>query len=183
MPYRKRRYIPGELQFITSSTYRRTPLFRPERFCRCFVDRLADVRKATGFLLIGWVLKPEHFHLLLKPESAEATSRIVQRLKIRTAMQILKLLRENQDSAWCRKMPAQLALPPAVHDESHHRVWQRRFYPYGIFSEKKQLEKLDYMHNNPVMRRLVSSPSDWPWSSWRFYFLEDKSIIAMDRIQ
>jgi REP-associated tyrosine transposase len=100
MPSRRLQYIPGELQFITSSTYRRTALFRSPRFCRCFVDVLADVRKATGFLLIGWVLMPDHFHLLLKPESAEATSRIVQRLKIRTAMQILKQLRENQDKAW-----------------------------------------------------------------------------------
>ena len=85
MARRKLPYIPGELQFITSSIYRRTPLFGSERCCRCFVDALADVRKSTGFLLIGWVLMPEHFHLLLKPESAEATSRIMQRLKSRAA--------------------------------------------------------------------------------------------------
>jgi len=53
----------------------------------------------------------------------------------------------------------------------------------NIWSEKKQLEKLDYMHNNPVTRRLVSSPSEWPWSSWRFYFLQDASIMAMDRLK
>jgi hypothetical protein len=122
-------------------------------------------------------------NLLLKPESAEDTSRMVQRLKIRTAMQILKLLRENQNSAWCRKMLARLALPPTVHDESHHRVWERRFYPYGIYTEKKQLENLDYLHNNHVTRRLVSSPGAWPWSSWSFYFLQDASIIATDRME
>src|SRR5690348_5906487 len=169
MPMVRRRlpYIPGELQFITSSIYRRTPLFRSERCCRCFVDALTDVRKSTGFLLIGWVLMPEHFHLLLKPESADATSRIMQRLKSRAATGILKHLRENQDLAWCRKMLARLALPPTVHDESHHRVWQRRFYPYGI----------------PVTRRLVGSPGEWPWSSWRFYFLKDTSLITMDRVE
>jgi len=181
--HRKLPFIPGELQFITSSIYRRTPLFRSERFCRCFVDVLAQVRKANGFLLMGWVLMPEHFHLLIKPERAGDTSRIVQRLKLRTAMQILKLLRENQDSTWCRKTLARLTLPPSVHDESHHRVWQRRFYPYGIYSEKKRLEKLDYMHNNPVTRKLVSSPRDWLWSSWRFYFMDDTSLIAMDRAE
>ncbi|TAM83659.1 MAG: hypothetical protein EPN47_05995 [Acidobacteria bacterium] len=182
MPSPRFPYIPGELQFITSSVYRRAPLFRSERFCRCFADTLAEARKATGSLLIGWVLMPDHFHLLLKPESAEATSRIIQRLKSRTATSILKELRENQDRKWRRKMLARLALPPAVHDESHHRLWQRRFYPYGIYSEKKQLEKLDYMHHNPVARRLVSSPGEWSWSSWRFYFLEDSTLIAMDRV-
>jgi hypothetical protein len=49
--------------------------------------------------------------------------------------------------------------------------------------EKKELEKLDYMHNNPVTRGLVSSPGDWPWSSWRFYFLEDTWLMAMDRAE
>jgi REP-associated tyrosine transposase len=183
MARRRLPYIPGELQFITSSIYRRTPLFRSERCCRCFVDALTDVRKSTGFLLIGWVLMPEHFHLLLRPESADATSRIMQRLKSRAATGILKHLRENQDRSWCRKTLARLALPPTVHDESHHRVWQRRFYPYGIYSQKKQLEKLDYIHNNPVTRRLVGSPGEWPWSSWRFYFLEDTSLITMDRVE
>ncbi|HET7212446.1 MAG TPA: hypothetical protein VFL79_02560 [Terriglobia bacterium] len=82
-----------------------------------------------------------------------------------------------------RKTLARLALPPTVHDESHYRVWQRRFYPYGIYSEKKQSEKLDYIHNNPVTRGLVGSPGVWPWSSWRYYFLEDTSLITMDRVE
>jgi putative transposase len=183
MARRRLPYIPGELQFITSSVYRRMPVFNSERCCRCFVDALADVRKATGFLLVGRVLIPEHFHLLLKPESADATSGIMQRLKSRAATCILNHLRENQHRSWCRKMLARLALPASVHDESHHRLWQRRFYPYGIYTEKKQLEKLDYMHNNPVTRGLVNSPGDWPWSSWRFYFLEDTSLMAMDRVE
>ena len=39
-----------------------------------------------------------------------------------------------------------------------------------------------YMHNNPVKPRRLAQPDDWPWSSWRFYHLEDTSILAMDRI-
>jgi hypothetical protein len=52
----------------------------------------------------------------------------------------------------------------------------------NIGSEKKQNEKIDYMHNNPLKRSLVAHPGDWPWSSWRFYYLEDSSILAMDRL-
>ena len=48
--------------------------------------------------------------------------------------------------------------------------------------ERKLEEKLNYMHNNPVKRGLVRSPGDWPWSSWRFYFLQDASILRMDRL-
>ena len=39
-------------------------------------------------------------------------------------------------------------------------------------------EKLDYMHANPVKRGLVSSPEEWPWSSFRFYYLNDASVLA-----
>jgi REP element-mobilizing transposase RayT len=73
-------------------------------------------------------------------------------------------------------------LPATVHDEANGRVWQRRFYDMNIWSEKKINEKLDYVHNNPVERKLAGSPGDWPWSSWRYYFQEDASIIAMDRM-
>ena len=50
------------------------------------------------------------------------------------------------------------------------------------FREKKRLEKLDYMHNNPVKRGLVRSPEEWPWSSYRFYYLNDSSLLSMDRL-
>ncbi len=79
-------------------------------------------------------------------------------------------------------MLARLRLPSTVHDELHYRVCQRRFYPFNTYGEKKRLDKLNYMHENPVKRGLVSSPGDWPWSSWRFYFLQDASILAMDRL-
>ena len=60
------------------------------------------------------------------------------------------------------EMLARLRLPPTVHDESHFRLWNRRFHPFDVYSEAKRREKLNYMHNNPVKRGLVSSPGDWP---------------------
>jgi REP element-mobilizing transposase RayT len=78
MPFYYRVNSPGELQFITTSTYRRTPLFLSERFRRCFVRRLDEVRQEWHFLLIGWVLTPERFHVLIKPEPAETTPLIMK---------------------------------------------------------------------------------------------------------
>jgi REP element-mobilizing transposase RayT len=62
------------LQFITASTYRRAPLFLSERFSGGFVETLARVRPEMTCLLIGWVLMPDHFHLLLKPERVWVTT-------------------------------------------------------------------------------------------------------------
>ena len=116
---------------------------------------------------------PEHFHLLIRPEPAETTPAIMKALKEESAKRILKTLRGNAEHPWCRKTLARLRLPPTVHDESHYRLWQRRFYPFNVYSERKRLEKLNYMHNNPVKRRLVASADQWPWSSFRFYYLND----------
>jgi len=178
-----RRYsAPDQLQFITSSVYGRLKLFDSYRPRLMFVEVLRECRQELGFLLIGWVLMPEHFHFPIKPEPAESSSRLLQELKKRTAQRVVSVLTENQGHAWCRKMLNGLRLPPSVHSDSRYRVWQRRFYPYGVYSEKKRLEKLNYMHNNPVKRGLVHSPEEWPWSSLRFYYLNDSSPLSMDKL-
>ena len=152
MPIYHRVYSAGQLQFITTSTYRRVPIFRSERFCHYFVQRLKEVRQEFNCLLIGWVLMPEHFHLLLKPQPAESTPTVIKGLKEETARRILRTLRENQQRPWCSEMLARLRLPSSVHDESNFRLWQRRFHPFNVYCEEKRREKLDYMHNNPVKR-------------------------------
>jgi REP-associated tyrosine transposase len=123
---------------------------------------------------------PEHCHLLIWPSDWANPSQIMQKLSERTANFILRALRHNQTHPRCRKMLTCFELPPTVHHHAHHRVWQRGGYDLNIWSEKKRQEKLTYMHNNPVRRGLVSQPGEWPWSSWRFYYLEDSSILAMD---
>jgi hypothetical protein len=85
----------------------------------------------------------------------------MKELKEESAKRILRTLGANAQHPWCRKkMLASFRLPSTVYDESHYRLWQRHFYPFNVFSEKKFQEKLDYMHNNPIERRLVSSPSE-----------------------
>jgi putative transposase len=49
------------------------------------------------------------------------------------------------------------------------RVWQERFYDFNVWSARKEAEKLEYMHNNPVVRGFVAEPGQWEWSSYRWY--------------
>jgi REP element-mobilizing transposase RayT len=123
---------------------------------------------------------PEHSHLLTWPGSLANPSQIT--LPERTANFILRNLGENLAFPWCRKMLKRFALPPTVHDQAHYRVWNRRGYDMNIWSEKKIQEKLNYMHNNPVKRGLVAQPGEWPWSCWRYYYFDDSSVLAMDRL-
>ncbi len=54
--------------------------------------------------------------------------------------------------------------------------------PFNVFTHKEHMQKLDYMHNNPVAAGLVASAEQWPWSSFRFYSLNDSSILPVDRV-
>jgi REP-associated tyrosine transposase len=65
-----RYYGENDLHFLTTSTYRRTPVFNSELFKREFVATLAELRAELGFRLLGYVLMPEHFHLLVWPSEA-----------------------------------------------------------------------------------------------------------------
>ena len=93
---------------------------------------------------------PDHFHLLIKPDPTASASRFMQELKKGTPQRILSALSENQRVPCGGKMRARLRLPPTVHADSQFRVWQRRFYPFGVYSERKRLEKLNYIHGNAM---------------------------------
>src|SRR5580698_5791087 len=63
--------------------------------------------------------------------------------------------------------------------ESSHSMafWQARFYDFNVGTTKKRVEKLRYMHRNPVKRGLVQSPGQWRWSSYRFYLLDETGAV------
>jgi REP-associated tyrosine transposase len=58
--------------------------------------------------------------------------------------------------------------------------WQHRFYDFNIWTDKKRIEKLRYMHRNPVVRGLVASPEQWDWSSHRFYSTGEAGILCVN---
>ena len=60
--------------------------------------------------------------------------------------------------------------------------WLTRYYDFNVFSEKKRIEKLRYMHRNPVTRGLAVRPEDYYWSSFRFYArFKEPSVVTMVR--
>ena len=160
----------------------RVRIFDSDRYKRKFVQTLDELRAELDFRIIGYVLMPEHCHLLVWPGPSANPSEIMQKLAERTANFILRNLRQNLSFPWCQRMLRRFRLPPTVHHHAHYRVWNRRGYDMNVWTEKKIHEKLDYMHNNPVARGLVAAPADWPWSSWRYYSRQDRSVLAQDRM-
>ena len=167
----KRLYGLGHLHFLTFSCYRQLPLLKSKRSRDVFVQELGRVRREFCFQLVGYVVMPEHVHLLIG-ETAHATPSIVlHRLKLRVA----KRLRRRK-----RRAPtAQMALPFEPCEEEPRSFWQTRFHDFNVYSSGKRKEKLNYIHANPVKRGLVNHPKDWAWSSWSFYHGRE-ALLTMD---
>ena len=141
MPWSLHRYHQsGDPHFITFSCYRRQPLLREPRACQAFETALEGVRRWYGMYVFGYVIMPEHVHLLLtEPERAS----------LAVAMQILK-----------QKSASKLTTPGGT------PFWQRRYYDRNIHSHKEHIAALRYIHRNPVKRGLVELPEQWRWSSF-----------------
>lgn len=168
-----RHYGRGHLHFITFSCYRRLPLLRSVRARNVFVKILGEVRDRYGFSLVGYVVMPEHIHLLISEPAKGTPSTAIQILKQRVSR---RLLRKRRTPA------AQFHLTFASGDGSLPRFWQRRFYDFNVWSLKKRVEKLQYMHMNPLKRKLVNHPKDWPWSSHSFYSKLKHGLIRIDPV-
>ena len=74
--------------------------------------------------------------------------------------------------------PRQGTLWNTALDAGH--IWQARFYDFVVFTEKKRVEKLRYMHRNPVKRGLVLEPQLWEWSSYRHYADGERGIVLVN---
>jgi putative transposase len=168
----KRYYGKGDLHFLTFSCYQHRPLLEKADARDVFVRELDRARNEWKFLLFGYVVMPEHVHLLISEPPAGTPSAALHQLKLRVA----KRLRPRNK----RGRTGQTEPSFAEGTEPPRSFWQARFYDFNVYSEGKIKEKLNYMHANPVVRGLVEHPKDWAWSSWSFYFGEGKTLIRMD---
>jgi putative transposase len=138
MPSRLKRYQrTGDFHFLTFSCHDRFPYLANPAARELFERMLEQTRKRYVFYVFGYVVMPEHVHLLVSEPARATLGRAIQALKTSVSKQ------SNQKPFW---------LP--------------RYYDFNVHSEDKRVEKLRYMHRNPVTRGLVAKPEDWPWSSF-----------------
>lgn len=154
MPSQLKRYqTEGNHHFLTFSCYRRLPYLNDDHSRSVFLDMLEVLRRRHQFFLFGYVLMPEHVHLLLSEPRAERLDNTLRVLKGQTSRQ----LRGFRD-----------------------RFWQARYYDFNVVTQRKFVEKLRYMHRNPVARELVSKPEDWPWSSFRHWATGETGRVEIE---
>lgn len=169
MPSRLKRYYGDDhLHFLTWTCYHRQGWLAEPKRRDLFLHILEEARRRYRFVVLGYVVMPEHVHLLVSEPEQGTPSTIVQVLKQRFARRVLGRK---------RRKPGQLKL--WGEDEPH--VWQARFYDFNVWSNRKRAEKLVYMHQNPVRRGLVLEPEQWPWSSYRSYAFGEEGIVKINQ--
>ena len=175
MPARLRRaYGTGYLHFITFSCYQRRPLLGAPRCRDLFLRILEETRNRYRIVIVGYVVMPEHVHLLLSEPEESNQSVVLQVLKQRFAHELLERLRK-------KNVRPDGSLWNSVLERGH--VWQRRFYDFVVWNRHKRVEKLRYMHENPVRRGLVASPEEWRWSSYRGYAYNENGPVVVNEQQ
>ncbi len=147
----------GQTHFVTFSCYHRLPNLGNHRLCDEFLAALESARKICQVRVYGFVLMPEHVHLLVSEPQRGTLAEFIRFVKLSSA----------------KRVP---------HPEGGQRepFWQKRYYDRNIRSYSDFVEKLRYIHRNPVNRGLCLSPVQWVWSSFRHYATGELCGVEME---
>ena len=152
MPPSLRRYQQtGHLHFITFSCYRRQPKLGTSAARSRFEESLEQACRCYGVGVLGYVVMPEHVHLLVNEPKRALLSKVIQALKLSVSMR-------------SRERP----------------FWMAHYYDFNVAAHEKFVEKLRYIHRNPVRRGLVAQPEDWKWSSFRHYQTGMRGVVEIE---
>jgi putative transposase len=152
MPSRLERFQhAGDFHFLTFSCHDRLRYLATPAACDLFERSLETVRRRYVFFVIGYVVMPEHVHLLVSEPRRGMLDRAIQALKTSVSKQ-----------------------------SAQRPFWLVRYYDFNVHSEAKRIEKLRYMHRNPVARGLISRPDEWKWSSFRHYLTGEPGTVEIE---
>ncbi len=167
MPNNLHRFYGGtDLHFLTFSCRQRQPLLSSAGRYDLFLQMLERVRRRYRLVVLGYVVMPEHVHLLVSEPQRTTLSTAIQALKLG----FVRSLEGCADESGLAAIPRSRKIGETWGTQSlPNPFWQARFYDFNVWTEHKRIEKLRYIHRNPVNRGLVASPERWQWSSFRWY--------------
>jgi putative transposase len=171
MPWGLKRFQESkQSHFVTFSCYHRQPLLTPDPAKQVFELALERVRHSFALRVYGYVIMPEHVHLLLSEPKRGLLADALKSLKQGVSRRLL------EDTNGAPFKPSfglsgafEVSGDSGVSDHSPQHFWQKRYYDFNVRNYNQFVEKLRYIHRNPVKRGLCERPEDWEWSSFRQY--------------
>lgn len=156
----------GTARFVTFICYRRHRYLDDSFARRTVIAELSSLREEHQIKILGYVIMPEHVHLVLWPPDEVRLGPVIGQLKGRISKKILS--QHNRHGSVLKR------------NDGSPAVWQRRCYDHNCRLPKIVIEKINYCHNNPVTRRLSKTPDDWAWSSSRWYSAQGEVMLEID---
>ena len=155
MPSGLRRFQQSrQSHFVTFSCYRRQPYFSSPDVYELLVRCLEDMRRRFGLCVYGYVVMPEHVHLLVSEPEELALADAVHYLK--------------------------LSFTKRLSNRGTGSFWQKRYYDRNVRDAEEFTVKLRYLHRNPVKRGLVKAAEGWKWSSFRHYAFREMGTVEIE---
>lgn len=172
-----RRYNdPGDAHALTFSCFHGRAFLSKERPCRWLMESLRSARERWNFDLWAYVIMPEHCHLLVFPRGEDySISRILESIKLPVTRRAKSYLQKNDPQALRVMRDEQPSGRVA------HRFWQRGGGHDRNLREPEAIHaEIEYIHNNPVRRGLVTRAEEWPWSSAAWYIGVGEVLLVPD---
>jgi len=163
---------PGHAHELTFSCYHGFSFLAKDRVCEWLVDAIAKARVEVAFDLWAWVFMPNHVHLIVKPQSPNYDIGLIRRrIKEPVSRCAIAWLKENAPE-WSEKLARKRG------SRVEYLFWQSGGgYDRNVTDGSTLLRMIDYIHENPVRKKLVVQASDWKWSSAAWY--EDGSAVPL----
>jgi putative transposase len=172
--------VPGiKYYFVTTTVVEWQQIFTSIPCFDIIIESLNYCVEHKALHVHGFVIMPNHAHFLLSTNEEKNLSEVMRDFGTHTSRRLTEILEQEK-----RFDVLKLFREAAGADGrgNRYKVWQDGFHPIAIESERFFLEKLRYLHENPVRKGYVERPEQWRYSSARNYVLDDDSIIAVDRI-
>ena len=171
-------FDPTHLYFVTTSAVQRARLFQRDVIKRILVDALYHLQVVDRTELYAFTIMPNHVHFIMRCRAADPLAAVVRDFRANSARLIVRhyCAEHNQRAL---DFLAQAVTRPA---KQQYKVWQDDYLAKDVFSPGFLLQKMEYIHNNPLQPhwQLVERPEDYAWSSARFYLTDEPCIIPID---
>lgn len=169
----KLRHYDGDnrARFITFCTHQRLPVLTNAKFRFAVLNAIEVFR--SNYKLLGYVIMPDHVHLVIVPIDNCAVGKIIGEIKRMSAKEIIAMLKAQKSALLSNLRVYRDGL-------TKYALWQRRCYDHNCRKPEIVWEKIQYCHNDPVRKGLANNPGAWKWSSYRWYEGMAGSLLEMD---
>ena len=149
------------IEFFTATCLNWTKVLEPDEYKKIITDSLQFLVEDRRIGVYGFVIMPNHIHLLWAKQEKWMDKDVTQMFLKYTAQKIKFKLVDSGSPM--------LALFKSTQSDRAYHFWERRNYVATMNDRRVLLQKLDYIHNNPIRVGLCSTPEDYLFSSVRFY--------------